>query len=170
MNAFRTVSRRGTAATTAGRALTEPAGMEPPRRRCAPCGLGRRVNAATSSSQRARRGAEAEPLGSDRTNPPSPAEPIRSTPTKPLRITCSFPPWWAVALRPGEIARNSSLPPTVLIPSRPARPPARHWHPAVARLSCSIAWSTGRRTPVGEEWATWSRPWPGPRRRAAGRW
>jgi len=80
----------------------------------------------------------AEPLGSDRTNPPSPAEPIRSTPTKPLELP--------VAFRPGGPATGGDREKFLAPANRfNTLPPAHHWHLAVARLSCSIAWSSNAR-------------------------
>ena len=84
LNAFRTASRPGIAATTAGGRRTELGATVTVLRAAS----GRGHEATRQRPAHSARGAE--PLGSDRTNPPSPAEPIRSTPT---RVTCSFPPW-----------------------------------------------------------------------------
>ncbi|KAJ1297491.1 hypothetical protein BS78_01G380500 [Paspalum vaginatum] len=59
--------------------------------------------------------------------------------------------------RAGETARNSSLPPTVLIPSRPARPTERHCHPvrpqAVSFKLGAAACSAPARTIDTRRWA-----------------
>ena len=71
-------------------------------------------------------------------NPPSPAEPIRSTPTKPLELPVAFRPGGPATGGDGE---------KFLAPANRFNtlPPAHHWHLAVARLSCSIAWSSNAR-------------------------
>ena len=97
-----------------------------------------------------------------KTNPPSRAEPVlhssASAPRQLNPLPAAAVEWNATGGK--EIARNSSLPPTVLIPADPSAPlpPEHHSHPCPRGSALPRCCLRARPTHWDwVKWATWSR-------------